>query len=132
MNVIEWDDAFSVGVVRLDADHRLLMAMINQLCEAWQAGKDGLVLDKLFDALLVYADVHFTREETVLAALGYDRLDEQRKAHAALKAEVLAFRDRHLAAAQPEALTAETAQFLRSWLLDHILGEDRKYKSLFG
>jgi len=132
MDLIEWDDAFSVGVVRLDADHRLLMGMINQLCEAWQAGKDGLVLDKLFDALLVYADVHFAREEAVLEALGYEGLAEQRTAHAALKAEVVAFRARHLNAARPEALTAETAHFLRSWLLDHILGEDRKYKSLFG
>ena len=131
MNVIEWDDAFSVGVARLDADHRLLMEMINQLCEAWQAGKDGLVLAKLFEALQVYADVHFTREEAVLEALGYDGLEAQRRAHAGLRAAVLAFRDRHLNAAQPEALTSETAQFLRAWLLDHILGEDRKYKSLF-
>ena len=131
MQLIEWDNSFSVGVVRLDADHRLLMEMINQLCEAWQAGKDGLVLDKLFEALLVYTDIHFAREEAILEALGYERLVQQRQAHAALKAEVVAFRDRHLTATQPEALTAEMAHFLRSWLLDHILGEDRRYKSLF-
>jgi hemerythrin len=44
---------------------------------------------------------------------------------------VLAFRTRHLSGAEPDQLTEDMAKFLRSWLVDHILGDDMGYKPLF-
>jgi len=131
MQLIVWSETFSVGVKRLDADHQILIEMLNRLCEAWQSGKQAAVLEKLFDALMAYAATHFSREESILRALDYEAAAEHEAAHAKLKAAIVDFRRRAMENPYAPGLTEEAALFLRSWLLDHILGEDRRYKGLF-
>lgn len=132
MPFIEWDPSFSVGSLGLDNDHRQLVAILNRIYDAWEShNPDAAELNRLFDELLDYTDGHFLREEGKLSARGYDDLDNHHAAHERLREMVMAFRSRHLAGTQPEMMTAEMAKFLKSWLLDHILGEDMKYRPLF-
>jgi hemerythrin-like metal-binding protein len=131
MQLIEWDESFSVGVKRFDADHQTLIELLNRLCQAWQAGKQAVVLEKLFEALTAYAAIHFEREEKVLAALEYEALGAHRAAHARLRTEIADFRKRAMVDPHAPGLTEAAAEFLQSWLLDHILGEDRGYRGLF-
>ncbi|RAU20229.1 hemerythrin [Paramagnetospirillum kuznetsovii] len=130
MQSIQWDPSFSVGIAKLDDDHKKLIQLINSLYEAWNLGKDGLVIGSLFDALQVYTDSHFQREEAVLLALEYDRMPQQQHAHACLVGALQNFRTRYLAGGQATKPTAEMNAFLRSWLLDHILTEDLMYRAL--
>ncbi|MDO8607223.1 MAG: bacteriohemerythrin [Phaeospirillum sp.] len=131
MSLIEWDPSFSVGSARMDADHQRLVALLNRLYDAWHGGEGVDELGWLFDELLSYASTHFEAEEMALRAKGYARLEKQQADHLALKASVLNFRNRHLGGAEPAVLTEEMTLFLKSWLLEHILGEDMLYKSIF-
>ncbi|MBI2239828.1 MAG: hemerythrin family protein [Magnetospirillum gryphiswaldense] len=131
MPFIQWDKSFSVGTTALDADHRRLLEILNRIYEAWQTDPSKVELDQLFDELLDYTDGHFNREESKLAARDYQNLAEHQLQHERLRETVLAFRARHLAGNTPDALTEDMANFLKSWLMDHILGEDMKYKTLF-
>ena len=131
MPFIEWDKSFSVGQPVLDADHKKLIEILNQIYDAWQENSSTLELGKLFDELLDYTDGHFTREEAKLSARDYEDLDRHHAAHERLRELVMAFRSRHLAGQQADKLTEEMAKFLRSWLVDHILEEDMQYRKLF-
>ena len=129
MSLIEWDDSFSVGSARMDADHQRLVALLNRLYDAWHGGEGIDELGWLFDELIAYAETHFLAEEMALEARNYPRLDKQREDHIRLKASVIDFRQRHLSGEAPAVLTEEMTVFLKSWLLEHILGEDMLYKA---
>jgi hemerythrin len=129
MSLIEWDPAFSVGSARMDADHQRLVALLNRLYDAWHGGEGIDELGWLFDELIAYADTHFAAEEMALKSKAYPRLEKQQQDHIRLKASVLDFRNRHLSGEEPAMLTEEMTAFLKSWLLEHILGEDMLYKS---
>jgi hemerythrin len=131
MPFIQWDKSFSVGSPVLDADHRKLIDILNQIYDAWQQNSSTVELGRLFDELLDYTDGHFTREEAKLSSRNYGDLDRHHAAHERLRELVMAFRSRHLAGQQADKLTEEMAKFLKSWLVDHILEEDMKYRSLF-
>lgn len=132
MPFIEWDPSYSVGTPVLDADHKKLFEILNRIYDAWQSHAPSKAeLDVLFDELLDYTDGHFSREEGKLAARDYPDLDRHHAEHERLRELVLAFRSRHLAGQQPDKLTEDMAKFLKSWLVEHILGEDMKYRVLF-
>ncbi|OAN53928.1 hemerythrin [Paramagnetospirillum marisnigri] len=128
MSLIEWDSSFSVGSERMDADHKKLLSLLNRLYDAWHGGEDIDELGWLFDELVAYADTHFAAEEMALKSRNYPRLEKQQADHIRLKASVLDFRNRYLSGDQPAHLTEEMTGFLKSWLLEHILGEDMLYK----
>lgn len=130
MPLIDWQPAYSVGEPLLDQDHQNLVELINTLHEAWEAGEDLTVLHGIFGELLMYTDYHFQREESLLAERGYDRLEDQRAAHAALRHRVTDFRARFLAEESP-VLTLEIEDFLKTWMMEHILEEDLRYRPLF-
>lgn len=131
MSLIEWDPSFSVGSARMDTDHQRLVSLLNCLYDAWHGGEGVDELGWLFDELLAYADTHFAAEEMALKAKGYPRLEKQQADHLRLKASVIDFRNRHLGGDEPAVLTEEMTVFLKGWLLEHILGEDMLYRSLF-
>ena len=132
MPFIQWDPNFSVGAAVLDNDHKKLIDILNGIYDAWQnENPSATELGRLFDELLDYTDGHFSREEGKLAARDYPDLAAHHAEHERLRELVLAFRSRHLAGQQADKLTEEMAKFLKSWLVEHILGEDLKYRSLF-
>lgn len=130
MPLIEWKADYSVGHPELDADHENLVELINTLHDAWQTGEDLDVLHGIFGELLMYTDYHFQREERMLEAKNYPALDKQKSEHERLRGRVQDFRARHLAQPNP-VLTVEIEDFLKSWMMSHILEEDMRYKPLF-
>ncbi len=131
MPFIQWSPSFSVGNAMLDADHRKLIDILNQIYDAWTEHSTSLELEQLFDELMDYTDHHFSREESKLLSRDYENLDKHHAAHERLRELVHAFRSRHLAGQRADVLTEDMAKFLKSWLLDHILEEDMKYRHLF-
>src|SRR5690348_15356337 len=62
---LEWRDAFSVGHVVLDAEHRGLMAAINNFRTA-QSRDDVEYRRTLFQSLVLLAQHHFGHENSIL------------------------------------------------------------------
>lgn len=127
--MIIWSEAMSVGVPRLDSDHRVLIGLINHLERAIaQRFETRLVIAEVLDALIAYTRFHFDREERVMAACGYPELDTHRQEHAELTAEVIALLDRF--ESDPTAIShREMLGFLTDWLNHHILLQDKAYRA---
>ena len=65
MPVIQWSNQYSVGIDLLDADHKVLISLINQIDEAIRSSEPVELVRRVLDALLDYTDYHFSREEAL-------------------------------------------------------------------
>jgi hemerythrin-like metal-binding protein len=113
----EWSAVYETGIAEVDAQHRRLVELINELSVA-QARPAGQLLDELVD----YAARHFADEERLMAAqpLQPEAVAAHVAEHRGFVAELSSLR------AQEEGADASTLQrFLASWLAFHILGTDR-------
>lgn len=129
---IAWRDAMSTGVTGLDNDHKNLIAMINGVEQAL-SGFIPSTIGKLFDDLMAYVEAHFAREEKVMSALNFPEIEAHHKLHQDLAAKA------HLLESKFKAATTDDERrkvgtvlnsFLQEWLVNHILKEDLKLKSL--
>ncbi len=130
MPLIEWTDEMSVGLPELDDDHRLIIEAINQLdASAGDAAQQDVVRQHLM-RLRRYAEVHFAREENVLAACAYPALEVQKKEHQDFVKCIQEATQRFDAkpAESVEIISQALLGFLTDWLRHHILIEDMAYR----
>lgn len=126
----EWSDEFSVGVEEIDREHKRLLAVLNNLHDAVQAGGAREVLGKVMDELLLYVAYHFAHEEELFLRTGYPGFERHRLQHRALTITVKEiYEDFQLS--DSEALPGQVLLFLKHWLYDHIMGSDRAFGMYF-
>ncbi len=123
--LIEWTDALSVGVKRLDDQHKQLVNLLNALHDANTSGGDSEDMRRILGELVAYTIKHFKDEELLLEQTGYPATESHKKAHVALAEKVRVLNDEFQAG--NTTLTAEVFKFLRTWLNGHIRGTDRSY-----
>ncbi len=129
MKRIEWRDEFSVGVEEIDAQHRQLIGLINELADAKGAdGASDLVSD-ILSRLVDYVAYHFGNEEKYMVRFDYEDLVPHRQEHRAFIRKVQDLRRGYLE--DRETLSDDLSAFLMEWLETHILGTDRKYRQCF-
>src|SRR5579862_9805489 len=63
---LAWSEAFEVGHVTLDGDHRRLVTAINDICAAAEPTEPRVRLQPLLEAFKLLAEDHFKREDVVL------------------------------------------------------------------
>lgn len=126
MSLMVWNDKLSVGVPSIDAEHKKLVGMVNELYDAIQAGHGKDVLSKILDGLIDYTATHFAHEERLFAETGYPAAAEHKKLHDDLKKQVLEIQAKFKSGASG-TLSLEVLNFLKNWLIVHIQGTDKKY-----
>lgn len=127
MESIVWDPSFSVGVAKLDAQHKKIIDIINLLRSKPDVDVRSETVSELLTRLTSYASDHFATEEQLLVEHGYPEAATHRLAHKAYRRKVVALcKDTmdHNASVPEELL-----RFLGEWWVNHILGDDMKYRS---
>lgn len=126
MPFANWTAEFSVGVEEIDNDHKRLLALLNELHDAVEAGAAWEVLDKVLDGLMLYVNYHFAHEESLFARTDYPGYDRHRRQHQALTVTVKEiYEDFHEASSG--TLPQQVLEFLKNWLYEHIMGSDRAF-----
>lgn len=121
-----WNDQLNTGITEIDNQHRRFFALLNRLQAAFGSFTERGVLVDTFTELIEYLRVHFETEESLLEGCAYPDLARHRELHDRFTVEVTTlFRD-YLA--DREGITRATIDFLRQWLVDHIMKEDMAYK----
>lgn len=126
---IEWQPRYETGIPEIDEDHRRLVGLINDLDDVLEDDGDLQRIGMVIDALVDYTDYHFTREEALMAKVGYAEVVEHTLAHA----QFGHFLGELVGACmlQPGRDTASGVRdYLQEWLVDHILVEDMKFVAL--
>lgn len=65
IDVIPWDNNFNTGLAEIDAQHRKLVEIINQLAASFAFDASTINLSTVFDELIAYTHYHFSAEETI-------------------------------------------------------------------
>lgn len=126
MPYMEWNDTLSVGVTSVDAQHKKLVAMLNELFDAMSSERGQEVVIKTLDGLINYTVTHFAYEEQLFARTGYPEAAAHKKQHDELTKKVIAIREKAKSGVG-YALTFEVMEFLKAWLFKHILGSDKRF-----
>jgi len=128
---IQWTDEFKLGLPAIDADHKALLEICNQFLDAALAGHGVNQLAEILDHMIQRTRAHFAAEERMLDRHNYPGLVAHKAEHERLLVQAEALRVRYHDTSQADEirhLTMETADFLQTWLLDHILANDRPYR----
>jgi hemerythrin len=119
---VTWKDFYSVGDRSLDAQHKQVIGVINELYEAMQQGRDRAVLNPILDKLLQYTMAHFKYEEQVLQEHNYPDLARHKAFHDQIRQKTRDLREHADLATGHDVL-----RFLKDWWGGHIQGVDKKY-----
>lgn len=128
MAAIGWNALMSVGVDEFDADHRTLVDLINDLHRSIGDDEEYATLGSVLQALEDYAQHHFAREETVLAAVSYPGLAGHVAAHHDLFSRVTELKE-HYDQDRTSVRAKDCLVFLHKWLIEHICSTDMDYRS---
>ena len=120
-----WSDAYSVKIGIIDMQHKNLVGYVNELHQAMLEGHGKEKLGKILSNLIKYTHVHFGTEEKLMQSHGYPYYPQHKAEHDHLSATVVAFQDKFQR--NEIGLTIEVMEFLKDWLVKHILGSDKKY-----
>jgi len=125
MALLTWSERLSIGVKAMDAQHILLIGMLNDLHTAMMAGEAKSITGPLLVKLVDYTRTHFATEEELLEQAGYPELTQHHKLHVDLTKQVEVFVARYQRG--EEMINLHLMNFLSNWLSDHILEEDLEY-----
>ena len=125
MPLFTWNDSYSVSVQQFDDQHKVLFNLINELHDAMSQGKGRDRIGQTLNTLISYTRGHFSAEEAALRKASYPDYDQHKKEHDAFTAKVLGFETTYRAGTSN--LSVQLMNFLRDWLSDHILRNDKQY-----
>ena len=124
-NAFQWNDSYSVKVSAMDAQHKQLFVIIQELYTAMRSGRGKSVAGDVLRRLIDYTVKHFAEEEKLMQKHGYPRLSQHQVEHKALVDKVVAFKKDFDAGGA--SVTPELMKFLQKWLTEHIQTVDRGY-----
>ena len=127
MAPLAWSNTYSVGIQILDDQHAALFDSLSELHAAMLKNREKSITGRLLQDLLAYTQRHFCAEELLLAKAHYPGLAEHRAKHQVLATQVAGYAERF--ARGEAALSVHLIEFMRRWLISHILRDDRAYSA---
>jgi hemerythrin len=120
-----WFEQYKIGVPLIDADHLNLFMEVARFNEHLQSGMSAEELGKSLNFLDKYVGAHFAREEMLMREKAYPYYTQHKALHLQLKKVVFAVR-RVFETDIEKVDKKKLNQFLRDWLIEHILKVDTK------
>jgi len=113
-----------MGFEEIDAQHRLLFAIANELIDIENPRSQEPEIKYLIRHLKDYVDTHFSFEEKFMSEKMYPGLSEHKQKHQKIVSEI---RDALTGAATMNQLKDNLENLLTAWIQSHILLEDKKF-----
>lgn len=124
MSLMDWQDSLSVGVPTIDAEHKKLVSLLNDLHTAMREGKSKQAMGEVLNGLITYTATHFGTEEKFMTKHAYPEYAEHKKQHDDLVKQALDVKASFEAG--KVGVNMELMTFLKDWVQTHIIGTDKK------
>jgi len=128
MDFLVWNEALSVGVPEIDADHRRIIDLVNKLHEGLTGLDPGAVVSDSLAALVDYTEYHFSREERAMEHCTYPARQEHMVSHRRFEEDLRCFQDDYNRAFPEGEGAKEVGErllaYLKAWLVGHIIHAD--------
>ena len=125
MNFLSWNDDFVIGIKTIDTQHKGLVEEINNLHIAMKEGRGKEVINSIVNKLVDYAGKHFNTEENIFDDYDYPDTKAHKEEHKNFVTKVLGYKEK-IASGQL-LISVDVMNFLKDWLVNHILKSDKKY-----
>jgi len=125
---MEWTSDLSVGVDKIDEQHRELFIRINNLVDSIKKAECKYTIGGTLQFLDEYAREHFGVEEKFMQELGYPGFEHHKAQHAQF---LQSLQDLKRMSEAPKIkgsnyeLSVTTNQMVVDWIIDHIMKIDK-------
>lgn len=126
MALLTWSDQYLIGNESIDRQHEELFRLINAFHSRWLETHNQQDIARMLNRLVTYAEMHFRNEEAIMDSEGFALLGEHQQIHEALIDRIFALQKSY----EDESLRVEmeTMKFVKSWLIEHILEDDYRFR----
>lgn len=124
---IQWQSSLETGIRVVDAQHKQLFLLLDELNEQVNAANEYERLEEIIDALHFYSSRHFAMEEKYMVQSGYPGLEDQKSAHGKFIELFEKTKLRFRAEGVSEEFKAQLKIELAEWLRDHVMGMDQEF-----
>jgi hemerythrin len=124
---VAWNDQLAIGIKAVDDDHQKLISLMNNLQTAIDYPTGEPFERQALDELVAYTKYHFQREEEMMAKNGYPDFVMHKAEHEAMVIRVGELLAAYEDPRTREATVIQLADFLKGWLVHHIMGSDHRY-----
>ena len=124
-SLLSWNQTYEIGYATLDAEHRSLLMIMNQLFVAITQTKETAAVGHAFDAMVDYTKTHLSHEEQMMQDADYPDYPRHLQQHHHL---IHRLQDIFAKYQAGEALAGkELLNFLANWWNGHITTFDMKF-----
>ncbi|MGN0152930.1 MAG: bacteriohemerythrin [Lachnospiraceae bacterium] len=127
-NPCEFTEEYLTGIEMIDKEHQELFRIIekaNMLVKSWTTGDKYDDIMEILGELKEYTKYHFSDEEEYMAAIHYEGLEAQKRAHEAFVDKIENILVEEIDE-NPQEYLERLMEFLLGWLINHILHTDKK------
>ena len=121
-----WKDTMLIGVPKIDAQHKKLIAAIDNLMAACTRGEGRAAIDKMLAFTVSYTKEHFADEERLQAEYAYPGAAAHKRLHSQFLSTVSALVNEYEKTGPTVSLVGKLNKSLVDWVIQHISTEDKK------
>ncbi|MBU1100800.1 MAG: bacteriohemerythrin [Bacteroidetes bacterium] len=125
MSTITWRDTYSVGIQKIDDQHKELISIINEIYDAHHQGTSQTVIIDTLEKLVDYTIYHFSMEEDLFVQCNYPKKDDHMSEHKEFVGKIADLKQEGRKGNL--LLSLKTIDFLKDWTINHILGTDMEF-----
>lgn len=127
--LISWSSKIETGVKKFDEQHKELVRLLNKFYSSMNDGSSNNVLGNILKELANYTVYHFQSEEDAFKRYNFPMKDEHMRSHKNLVDQVVKIiKDFE---SGKEVVSVNLLQFLKEWVINHIIQEDKEYSKYF-
>ncbi|MDH4263899.1 MAG: bacteriohemerythrin [Spirochaetia bacterium] len=122
---IQWTSQYNLGITMIDDQHKWLVDLYNKIDNAKSRNQPAEILGTYMKGLIHYTRFHFNAEENELKRIDYKQFVEHKASHEKFITKINEFLNEF--SQGNEDVVQYVLDFLKNWLLNHIMHEDKKY-----
>ena len=125
--LIDWSDKYSIGIPRIDEQHKMFFEGVHRLHEACVANRGEHVVLESMVLLENYVRGHFQDEVAFMREHEYPHIEEHKKLHAVFLKGFLELIGEFKESGPSQRLAERMGEMVQGWLVDHIATADQAY-----
>ncbi len=122
---VEWSAYLSVGVDRIDDQHKEIIRQVNGFIEAINQGNGTAKVLDVLKFLTNYTVTHFHDEEEIMKETNYPHLGAHQKEHEKFCQDVQGLTDHITTKGVNKVTVLQTSHTMVNWLIQHIMNTDK-------
>jgi hemerythrin-like metal-binding protein len=127
--LIQWGPKYYIGLKEIDNQHKVLVELINELYSNYGKKTNQASTSRVLKKLADYTIYHFGNEEDYFKKFGYKDTENHIHQHKMFVDKILKVVDEFKAG--DTSISLDLVDFLKDWLINHILKIDKKYVETF-